>query len=301
MQISHDTMPRCCELVPKTLGVQPAAGRQARRKIKRMTFDRRSLLAFLAVSALPTAHAAQRKSLADPMRLGVEQALVDSGLASQFQKRFGRDTGVAVQLVPGPSATLLDTLERGEIDAAMTTTPELELKLEKQGLAHDRRMVAAGDFVLVGPLEGKGKKAKDPVGIAKEPDIAVALAKINEAKARFIGAPAGSGAHLASLPLWRAAKVSPAAPWFVESKANPLQQAIAENAYTLVERGVWLSRGRKPLAILVEGDARMATEVHVMRAFRVNHPAAKLFGQWMTGPQGRRVAASLRGWRPAPR
>ena len=266
-----------------------------------MTLDRRSILAVLAASAWPAAHAAQRKSLTDPMRLGVEHALVDSGLASRFQKGFGRDTGVAVQLVPGLSASLLDTLERGEIDAAMTNAPELELKLEKQGLAHDRRKVAVGDFVLVGPLEGVGKKAKDPVGVAKEPDIAFALARIADAKARFVGAPVGSGAHLGSLALWRAAKVSPVAPWFVESKADPLQQAIAESAYALVERGVWVARGRKPLAILVEGDARMANEVHVMRSFRVNHPAAKLFGHWVGGPQGRRVAASLRGWRPAPR
>ncbi len=301
MQLLHDTMPRCCELVPKTVAVHLAAGRQPRRKIKSMTLDRRSMLALLAASALPTSHAAQRRSLADPMRLGVEQALVDSGLAGQFQKRFGRDTGVAVQLVPGLSATLLDMLERGEIDAAMTNAPELELKLEKQGLAHDRRMVAAGDFVLVGPLEGKGKKAKDPVGIVGEPDIAVALAKIAQAQARFVGAPVGSGAHLASLALWRAAKVSPAAPWYVDSKAGSVQQAIAENAYTLVERGLWMSHGRKPFAILVDGDSRMTTEVHVMRSFRVNHPAAKLFGQWMTGPQGRRVAASLQGWRAAPR
>ena len=73
-----------------------------------MTIDRRSLLALLAASSLPTmAWAAQRKSLADPMHLGAEQALIDSGLASQLQKAFGRDTGVAVQLVPGRSGSLL--------------------------------------------------------------------------------------------------------------------------------------------------------------------------------------------------
>lgn len=266
-----------------------------------MTLDRRSLLALMAASALPTAHAVQRKSLADPMRLGVEQSLVDSGLASRFQKGFGRDTGVAVQLVPGYSGALLEALERGELDAAMTNAPDQETQLEKQGLAHDRRLVAQGDFVLVGPLEGVGKKAKDPVGIAGERDIAVALAKLAQAQARFVGAPTGSGAYLGSLALWRAAKVAPAAPWYTESKTNPLEKAAADGAYTLVERGLWMSRGHKPLAVMVEGDARMATEVHVMRAFRSNHPAAKLFGQWVAGGQGRRVAASLRGWRPAPR
>ena len=166
-----------------------------------MTLDRRSLLALLAASAVPAAHAAQRKSLADPMLLGVENALMESGLASQFQKAFGRDTGVAVQLVPGHSAALLEALERGELDTSMTNAPEQELQLEKQGLAHDRRLVAVGDFVLVGPLEGKGKKAKDPVGIAGERDITVALAKLAEAQARFVGPAAGSGAHLGTLAL----------------------------------------------------------------------------------------------------
>jgi tungstate transport system substrate-binding protein len=34
-----------------------------------------------------------------------------------------------------------------------------------------------------------------------------------------------------------------------------------------------------------------------MRAFRVSHPAAKLFGQWVGGPRGARAAAAVRGWR----
>ena len=270
-------------------------------KMHGMTTSRRLILAALASAGLPAAHAVQRKSLSDPMRLGAEQALIESGLAPQFQKAFGRDTGVAVQLVPGRSAELLESLERGEVDAAMTNAPELETSLEKKGLAHDRRQLAVGDFVLVGPMEGTGKKAKDPVGIAGERDVAAALARLAEAKARFIGAPTGCGAQIASLKLWHAAKVSPAAPWFVEAKGSPLDQAFAEGAYTLVERGVWLAKARKPFALMVEGDPRLTTEVHVMRSFRVNHPAAKLFGQWVGGPQGARVAASVRGWKAASR
>jgi tungstate transport system substrate-binding protein len=268
-----------------------------------MNAHRRQLLALVAAAAVPGAHAVQRQSLVDPMRLGVEQALLDSGLAIQFQKAFGRDTGVAVQLVPGRSADLIATLERGEIDAAMTNAPEMEAALEKQGLAHDRHLIALGDFVLVGALVGSGKKAVDAAGIKGEKDIAAALAQLAEAKARFIGPANGSGAHLASQALWRTAKVAPAAPWYLETKdpKGALAQAAAEGAYTLVERGVWLSHGTKALSVLVEGDPRMANEVHVMRSFRVNHPAAKLFGQWVSGGQGRRVAASVRGWRSAPK
>lgn len=266
-----------------------------------MRIRRRQALALLAATTAPAVWAAQKKSLADPLRLGVEQGLLDAGLAVVLQKSFGRDTGVAVQLVPGRSVPLLEALERGEIDASMTNAPDQEKQLEKQGLAADRRQVAIGDYVLVGPLEGTGKKAKDPAGVAGERDVAVALSKIAAGQFRFIGAPSGSGGHLAALALWRAAQVTPTAAWHFESKGNPLEQAFAENAYTLVERGLWLAKGRKPLAILCENDPRMQTAVHMMRSFRVSHPATKLFSQWLESPAGRRVTGSARGWRAPPR
>jgi len=263
---------------------------------------RRLLLSLAAAGGLPfslAAQAAQRKSLADPLLMGVEQSLLESGLGQAFQKGFGRDTGVAVQVSGGQSAGLIQALERGEIDMAMTNAPELEAQLEKQGLAHDRHRIALGDFVLVGPVEGKGKKAKDPAGVLGTKDIAAALMAIANAQARFLTSGNGSGATLAELPLWRAAKIAPAAPWYAtaDAKSPIVAQAAAQNAYALVERGAWLAHPAKPLAIVVEGDPLLATEVHVMRSFRVNHPAAKLFTQWVSGPQGRRVAGSVRGWR----
>lgn len=261
------------------------------------------LITLLGSSWAMQALAVQRKSLADPMHLGVEQSLVDSGLAGKLQRSFGRDTGVAVLLVPGASATVLAALEQGEVDAALTDAPEIEMRLEKQGLAHDRRQVAMGDMVLVGPVTGKGRKLVDPAGVAGERDIATALVKLSQAQARVVSAPDGSGAYLAELALWRAAKVGPAAPWYAKTpeKEDALALAATQGAYTLVDRGRWLARGRKPLAVLVEGDARMGLPVHVMRSFRVNHPAAKLFVQWVSGPQGHQVAGSVAGWRGAVR
>ncbi|CAN7565440.1 substrate-binding domain-containing protein [Rhizobacter sp. LjRoot28] len=262
--------------------------------------NRRPLLISLLAAALPSAaQAIQKKSMADPLLLGVEQSLVDSGLASSLQRAFGRDTGLVVKLVPGSSASVLAALEQGEVDASMTNAPEIELKLEKQGLAHDRRHVASGDLLLVGPVTGKGKKAADPAGLLGERDIAAALVRLSQSGARFIAPAAGSGANLGEIALWRAARVAPAAPWYSSTPAggNALALAASEGAYTVVERAMWLQRDRKPLAIVVEGDARMVSPVHVMRAFRVSHPAAKLFGQWVGGAQGARAAAATRGWR----
>lgn len=300
MQVPHEFM-QAPRRAARASG-RDAAGHDA--IIGAMSSRRLFLLGSLAVP-LPTAWAQQRRSLEDPLRLGVDNALADSGLALALQQGFGRDTGVAVQIVRSPALTLLAAVERGELDAALCNTPEAEAKLEKQTLVHDRRVVARGEFVIVGPAV-KGK-ARDPAGIAGGKDVALALARLREMASAtpgllsFVSANDGSGTHTAEQALWRAAKAVPAAPWYVmaEPAIGLAAQARAQNAYALVERGVWAAYGGAPLAVLVDADPLLVEEVHVMRPFRANHPAAKLFVEWVGGPKGRRVAAGHRGYKAA--
>jgi len=268
-----------------------------------MTLRRPLVLGGLAAAlGLPLARAQQRRSLKDPLRLGVDPALMESGLAPALQKAFGRDTGVAVQLVPGPALPLLDTLERGELDAALSNAPEAEQKLDTQGLVHDRQAVALGQLVLVGPAPTR--KTPDPAGVAKMTDIAQALIKLRDAAlgdpqaVAFTSAGDGSGTHVAEQALWRAASVAPAAPWYRNAPAGGFAAAVrAGGGYALVERGAWAARGGTPLAVLVDADPRLAVPVHVMRSFRVSHPAGKIFTGWITGPKGRAVVAAQAGYR----
>jgi len=266
---------------------------------RRMNARRHALIRLTAVAASlacpVAAHAVQRQSLADPLRLAADDALVDSGLAGRLQRGFGRDTGVVVQLVRGPASALLDALERGEHDAALTNAPQRELALEKQGLVHDRRRVAVSDFVLVGPLA----LAKP---LAAAGDAALAMSRLAEAHVPFVTRADGSGTHLAELALWREAKVLPAAPWYwnAEGGAPLLAQARERHACALVERGVWATQAPvRGYGLLVQADPRMAVDVHVMRAFRAQHAAGKLFVGWLAGPKGRRIAAAHRGYRAA--
>jgi tungstate transport system substrate-binding protein len=258
----------------------------------------------LALSGVMEAQAQQRSSLIDPFRLGVDNALYDSGLAKSLQQAFGRDTGVAVKLIRMPALPLLEAIDRGEVDAALANAPEAEDKLDKQGLVHDRHAIAAGDFMLVGPAPHG--KVKDPASIAGERSITQALVEmVNGALAMpgtitFLSPGDGSGVYALEQVLWREAKLAPRAPWYVvaDKSGSALAQARARGAYTLVERAAWLAPGGgAPLAVLVEGDPLLSEVVHVMLAFRVNHPAGKLFVKWLAGPKGRRVAAAHRGYR----
>lgn len=269
-----------------------------------MLARRHLLVAGLAASVAAPALAQRIRSLKDPLRLAADQSLVDSGLAQALQRAFGGDTGVAVQITPGPALPLLDALERGEFDAALTNAPDAELQLDRQGLVHDRRAVAAGGFVLVGPAP-KQRKLPDPAGLVAAQGAVDALTRIRDQAAAapgtvgFVAVTDGSGLHAAEQALWRLAKIAPQAPWYttVRSHAELIEAARANGAYALVERGVWARRGAAPLRAFVDADPVLAEPVHVMRSFRVNHPAAKIFVQWITGPKGRRVVAGTRGYR----
>ena len=268
-----------------------------------MTITRRHNLIHLAAGGawlgLPAlAVAVQRKSLADPLRLAADDALVDSGLGPLLQRAFGRDTGVAVELLRDPAAKVLQALERGEHDAALTNAPAIEMGLEKQGLLHDRRTLAASEFILVGPAA----LAKP---LAAGHDIALALSRLAQAKALFVSRGDGSGTHLAEQSAWLAAATAPAGEWYLQADAGKplLAQARERQACAIVERGVWAAQGGgKGMAVLADGDPRLSVDVHVMRAFRIErqHPAGKLFVGWITGPRGRRLLASQRGYQ-APR
>jgi len=261
---------------------------------------RRLLAAGLALAAAPAARA-QKLVGSGPLRLGIDHALVESRLGPSLQAAFSADTGIAVKLVAGPALAVLEATKEGELDAALTNAPLAEASLEQQTLVHDRRAIAAGDFLIVGPAPraAKGKGAPAAGRGAVE-----ALTRIRDLAAAtpdgvvFLSAGDGSGTHVAEQALWRAAGIAPAAPWYVDAKggAGFAARVRARNAFAVVERGAWSTAGGG-LAVLAEGDPLLAETVHAMRSFRATHPASRIFVGWIGGGRGHAVVASHRGYR----
>ena len=78
--------------------------------------------------------------------------------------RLRRQHGMAVRLVPGAALAVLDAIREGEVDAALLDVPDAEADLERQGLVHDRRAIAQGEFLLVGPSPApvRGRRPAQP-------------------------------------------------------------------------------------------------------------------------------------------
>jgi tungstate transport system substrate-binding protein len=267
-----------------------------------MTSRRLFVAAALATTALAGGARAQKPAeRGGPVRLGVDRALAESGLARSLQRAFGADTGIAVLLVPGPALEVLEATRNGEVDAALVNAPAAEDALEKQGLVHDRRSIAAGEFILVGPAPAKVRgKLPPPVQSGVEVlERLRAQAATDPASFVFLSANDGSGVHVSEQALWRAARIEPVAPWYVAADAGPAftAQVRSRGAYALVERGAWAAVGGAPLAVVAEGDPLLAESIHAMRSFRVSHPAGKIFVAWIAGGRGRAVVAKHAGYR----
>ena len=261
---------------------------------------RRLLAAGLALAASPAARA-QKSPGTGPLRLGIDHALVESRLGLSLQTAFSADTGIAVKLVAGPALAVLEATKEGELDAALTNAPAAEASLEQQALVHDRRPIAAGEFVLVGPAPAKSKgKTQAQVGRS----VVEALVRIRDLAVAapdslvFLSAGDGSGTHVAEQALWRAAGIAPAAPWYVNAGGSSgfAAKVRARGAYAVVERGAWSVAGGG-LSVLVDGDPLLAESVHAMRSFRATHPAGRIFIAWISGGRGHAVVASHRGYR----
>ena len=258
------------------------------------------LVAGLALAGSPRAWAQKSHGPAPPLRLGVDRALVESGLGSSLQRAFGSDTGIAIKLVAGPVLAVLDALKDGELDAALTNAPQAEAALDRQGLVHDRRAIAASEFVIVGPaprVRGKAPAAGRS-GVEAQTRIRDLASSAPDGLV-FLSPGDGSGTHIAEQALWRAAGIEPLAPWYASAAAAPgfVAQVRARAAYALVERGAWSAAGGAPLAVLVEGDPELVETVHAMRPFRITHPAGRIFVAWIAGGRGHAVVAAHRGYR----
>src|SRR5215468_7520090 len=178
----------------------------------------------------------------------------DSGLFGYLLPIFKAKTGIEVKVIAQGTGQALDTARRGDADVVFVHDPASEKQFVAEGYGVERKEVMYNDFVIVGPKN-------DPAQIRGMKDAAAALKKIADAKAPFASRGDNSGTHKAEQRLWQAAGVPAKAgigPWYRETGSGmgpTLNTAAGMDAYTLSDRGTWLSfKNRQNLEILVEGD-----------------------------------------------
>ncbi len=216
----------------------------------------------------------------------------NSGLLADILPAFTKETGITVHVLAQGTGQALETASRNDADLVLVHDPEAEQKFIAAGDGIDRRQIAWNDFIVVGPLS-------DPAHIAGTHDAVRALKAIASAQAPFVSRGDKSGTDALEHRLWRVAGIDPAQPgsgsWYRDiggGMGAALNAAQAMNAYTLSDRGTWLSFANKGnLSVVTEGDPRLLNRYDVILLNPAKHPVPKQavaarFAQWLVSPEG---------------
>lgn len=243
------------------------------------------------IFASGVSHAADQPP-AQSIMLASTTSVDNSGLLGHILPIFTKESGIDVRVLAQGTGQALATAAHGDADLVLVHDPDAEQQFIDEGHGVDRRQIAWNDFIVVGPRS-------DPAHVAGSHDAVRAFAAIADARASFVSRGDKSGTDALEHRLWRAAEIDPAkaggGSWHRDiggGMGAALNTASAMGAYTLSDRGTWLSFGNKgDLAVLVEGDPRLLNRYDVILLDPKKHPEAKQaparrFADWLASAEG---------------
>jgi tungstate transport system substrate-binding protein len=248
----------------------------------------------IALAALLAAGAAAAE---DSIVLASTTSTDQSGLFGYILPRFEAKTGVKVHVVALGTGQALDTGRRGDADVLLVHDRPAEDKFVAEGWGVNRRDVMYNDFVLVGP------KA-DPAKVKETHDVVDAFKRIAAGSTPFVSRGDKSGTNAAELRFWKTAGIDPKT-WSGYKEAGSgmgptLNMSAAMGAYTVADRGTWLSfKNRQDLEIVLAGDSRMFNPYGVMLVNPAKYPHVKKeagmkFVDWITSADGQQTIADYK-------
>lgn len=251
---------------------------------------RTALLGMLPLLILSPGQAMEPQAIV----LASTTSVQDSGLLTHILPQFTDETGITVHVLAQGTGQALATAAHGDADLVLVHDPEAEAAFMAAGHGASRTEIAWNDFVIVGP-------EADPAHVAGRTDAADALKAIGAAGVPFVSRGDKSGTDAEEKRLWRSAGVIPSGGWYREiggGMGAALNAASAMGAYTLSDRGTWLSYGNKTgMTIVVEGDRRMLNLYDVILLNPQTRPQAKQapahrLADWLASPEGQTAIAS---------
>ncbi|MCY4039278.1 MAG: substrate-binding domain-containing protein [Hyphomicrobiales bacterium] len=234
--------------------------------------------------------------------LATTTSVENSGLLAYLLEQFRKESEVEVKVVARGTGQAFRIAQNGDADLVLAHHPASEEKFVAEGFGVARVPVMFNYFTLVGPRN-------DPAGAMNSNDAFAALSRIARAgetgAARFLSRGDESGTHRRERELWDGAGESVGAreqEWYLETGAGmgaTLSIASELGAYTLTDRGTWLSFGnRGDLMALLEESEALFNPYSAILVDRERHghvsDKAKEFLEWLTSPRGQESIASFR-------
>jgi len=263
------------------------------RLISRLAFG---LLAITLAIAWGTAtHAKARRHIVVASTTSTQ----NSGLFDFILPRFERKTGIQVRVIAKGTGMAIDIARRGDADVLLVHHRPSEEAFVAAGYGVRRFDLMYNDFIIVGPTA-------DPAAIHGVASAADAFRAIARHRALFLSRGDESGTHSREREIWRDTGIDPSGAsgtWYREAGAGmgaTLNIAAETDAYTLSDRGTWISfANKRGLKLLFAGDPKLFNQYGVIlvnpaRFPHVNARDGQTFIDWLLSPQGQATIAAYR-------
>ena len=186
----------------------------------------------------------------------------DSGLLDYIIPPFEEEYNANVRVISVGTGQALAIGARGDADVVLVHAPSLEEKFVADGNGVNRTYVMYNDFVILGPQE-------DPAGISGLDDGPEAFRRIAATGSIFASRGDESGTHIKEKELWVESGVGlpESEDWYLslgQGMGGTLTTANELGAYTLTDRGTFLSRKNLNLEIMAEGDETLFNPYHII-------------------------------------
>lgn len=215
----------------------------------------------------------------------------NSGLLNVIEEVFEKEFKIDVRFVSAGTGQAIINAKNGNGDLIMVHSLEDEIKFINEGYGMERHEIMYNDFIIVGP-------ANDPAGLKNINSITEAMQNLTLGHAPFLSRDDDSGTNKKEQSLWKLAGITikESDEWYLRNGLGmgiTLNMASEMNAYTLSDRGTWLSfKNKGNLAILFEKDKLLINPYAVIAVNPKKFPDSQyknsmLFVNWLMSETGK--------------
>ena len=215
----------------------------------------------------------------------------NSGLLDVIEEIFEKEFAIDIRFVSAGTGQAIINARNGNGDLILVHSLEDEIRFVNEGYGVERHEIMYNDFIIVGP-------ANDPANISNVNSITKAMQNLSRGHAPFLSRDDDSGTHKKEQSLWKLAGITIKEndTWYLRNGLGmgiTLNMASELNAYTLSDRGTWLSfKNKGNLEVLFEKDKLLINPYAVIAVNPKKFPNSEynnsmLFVNWLKSETGK--------------
>jgi tungstate transport system substrate-binding protein len=246
------------------------------------------LFLFLTFLFSPVQAATDSSTSKQPIRMATTTSTENSGLLNYLLPEFKNDTGYEVHVIAVGTGKALRLGRDGDVDVVLVHAPGAEKDFVDHKYGVKRYPVMYNDFVIIG-------SPADPANLKNSTSINDAFKRIKDSKSLFVSRGDDSGTHKKEKKIWQSVNIDPKGDWYREAgqgMGKVIQMANELEAYTLTDRGTWLSYQNKvQMQIAYQGDSLLFNPYGIIavnpeRYSDINNKGAMVLINWITSKHG---------------